>query len=392
MSSVIFIEAEDLKGKEFSSIKKIEYQGCDAIEFISDSGDKFIMNHGQDCCEEVYIEDICGDLDDLTNSPLLMSEKVSNNETPDGVDIDSLFHEYCLWTFYKFATTKGYVTIRWYGGTDSCYALDVDIWKEVKYIDKYSSIDDLPQYYFNIIYEIISNSEKTKKSKQKVVNKEMLSYKDDLSFEQIKKEVKKDRHCSGLLGTVLYLLSEGYKANNNLILESIDIATILSANEYLKDWDNKKKRLSRLKKEISFLKKHAKKNKNGTFKKRKIRKVSKKEFEEKLELAFYGSGGGIVLECLEQSAIGDRSIKDELDDIIEDSLSDDEIFEDLSHLPEPTNDEERLIRIEEYIGEKCCFPEICGSIAGILYRDGKLKECLEFLEVFDITEPRRWDS
>lgn len=127
------IQIADLKGKTFISVKKIEYHnGCgeDSIEFISNTGEKFIMCHTQDCCEAVYIEDICGNLDDLINSPLLMSEKNSSYDIPEGINEDSLPYraDQSRWTFYKFATIKGYVTIRWYEGQDSgYYSVDVDI-------------------------------------------------------------------------------------------------------------------------------------------------------------------------------------------------------------------------------------------------------------------------
>ncbi len=37
-------------------------------------------------------------------------------------------------------------------------------------------------------------------------------------------------------------------------------------------------------------------------------------------------------------------------------------------------------------------PELCGSVAGILFREGKLQEALDFLEVSDMEEDRYWDS
>jgi len=36
------------------------------------------FQHHQDCCEHVYIEDICGDLDDLVGAPLIEAEEVSD--------------------------------------------------------------------------------------------------------------------------------------------------------------------------------------------------------------------------------------------------------------------------------------------------------------------------
>ena len=71
------------------------------------------MYHSQDCCESVYIEDIEGDLQDLVGSPMLQAEEVSNTNEE--------------WTFYKLATIKGYVTIRWCSYSTGPYSTSVDI-------------------------------------------------------------------------------------------------------------------------------------------------------------------------------------------------------------------------------------------------------------------------
>jgi hypothetical protein len=98
-----------------------KYQG-DELIFTLDSGERYKMYHNQGCCEHVYIESIVGNLDDLIDSPLTMSEEQS--------DVDEIKGLYSrTWTFYKFATVKGYVTIRWCGESNGHYSESVDFQK-----------------------------------------------------------------------------------------------------------------------------------------------------------------------------------------------------------------------------------------------------------------------
>ena len=113
-----------LKGLTITSIDGLEDDSAEVI-FTTSEGRRFEMSHSQDCCERVSIEDICGDINDLLNSPILLAEEATSEEDP--VDVNKEYHDdlYC-WTFYKLSTFKGDVTIRWYGESNGYYSVGVD--------------------------------------------------------------------------------------------------------------------------------------------------------------------------------------------------------------------------------------------------------------------------
>lgn len=116
----------DMTGLTLKEIKTIEDCG-DILEihFFTECGRTFKQLHIDNCCEWVSVEDICGDLDDLIGLPLLLCEEVQfdNMQTPEGVEPTN--DESFTWTFYKLATNKGAVTIRWYGSSNGYYSESV---------------------------------------------------------------------------------------------------------------------------------------------------------------------------------------------------------------------------------------------------------------------------
>ena len=110
----------DLIGVTLSSISNDGHE----IYFEAEDGRKWNLYHQQDCCESVYVEDIVGDLSDLIGTPILQAEDVSSYDNPEGVEIPE-FQDSFTWTFYKLATIKGYVTIRWYGESNGYYSESV---------------------------------------------------------------------------------------------------------------------------------------------------------------------------------------------------------------------------------------------------------------------------
>lgn len=113
------VDISVLLDKTLSKIEKID-DIDDELIFYTTDGEVYKMYHEQDCCEDVHIEDIIGDLEDLVESPITMAEETSNNEE-ESEDFESQ-----TWTFYKLATVKGYVTIRWHGSSNGCYSERVD--------------------------------------------------------------------------------------------------------------------------------------------------------------------------------------------------------------------------------------------------------------------------
>jgi hypothetical protein len=95
--------------------------------FETDTGDIYTLEHDQDCCEDVYLEDVAGDLADLVGSPLVLAE-VSENppESPESPPEDH-YHGSHTWTFYRLATAKGHITMRFYGTSNGYYSERVTV-------------------------------------------------------------------------------------------------------------------------------------------------------------------------------------------------------------------------------------------------------------------------
>jgi hypothetical protein len=121
---------DDMRGKTFTKV----YVTDDKSELIFEN-DEFVFTflHEEDCCESVYIEDIVGDLNDLVGKPLDIVEEVEHvsDFTPAGVEPPEDPDSY-TWTFYKFATIKGWVDVRWLGESNGYYSESVDFKGERK--------------------------------------------------------------------------------------------------------------------------------------------------------------------------------------------------------------------------------------------------------------------
>jgi len=109
------MKVSGLIGKTMVSVRQVD---DDRIEFVDTEGVEYLLYHQQDCCESVYVEDVVGDLQHLVGAPLYMAEESFSSDDPK---VKEYQDESWTWTFYKFATVHGYVTIRFYGSSNGYY-------------------------------------------------------------------------------------------------------------------------------------------------------------------------------------------------------------------------------------------------------------------------------
>lgn len=121
----MYVDFEELLGKTFIAVERDD--DARQILFKTTTGEIYRQFHQQDCCESVYIESVVGDLEDLVGSPILMADEViSKNTNPDDRYRSNDYGTF-TWTFYKLATLKGYVDIRWYGSSNGYYSERVSL-------------------------------------------------------------------------------------------------------------------------------------------------------------------------------------------------------------------------------------------------------------------------
>ena len=112
------ISFDALKGKEVSNVKESKRE----VLFETKDGEKYKLKHFQDCCENVYVEDINGDLSDLIDSKIVSAVEASSGPQSGGYGTET-------YTFYHLRTHKGDVTIRFHGTSNGYYSEKVDFVK-----------------------------------------------------------------------------------------------------------------------------------------------------------------------------------------------------------------------------------------------------------------------
>jgi len=139
-----YVNMQDLEGLIFLTVTVL---GDDVLQI--ETGDAtYRMYHEQDCCENVYLDEVIGDLDDLIGTPILTARESSDSDRNEALQLLLDPEEYVMyklktfaepappcdesetWTFYEFRTIKGSVTLRWYGSSNGYYSESVSIYKE----------------------------------------------------------------------------------------------------------------------------------------------------------------------------------------------------------------------------------------------------------------------
>ena len=116
----------ELKDLIFTCVSGME-NGSEEVYLTTLCGRQVKMFHEQDCCEHVYLADVCGDVDDLLLAPVVHFEERCSTGGEDSEDKPSEYSESFTWTFYDIQTTKGCITLRWLGESNGYYSECVSI-------------------------------------------------------------------------------------------------------------------------------------------------------------------------------------------------------------------------------------------------------------------------
>ena len=113
------IPFSSLIGKLVHEIKQTD----EKLIFITDTG-IYHLYHDQDCCESVFLEDICGDLQDLIGHRICKAEEATSTAAKARNRDNG-----AMWTFYLLSSDKGGVTLRWHGESNGYYSVAVNLWE-----------------------------------------------------------------------------------------------------------------------------------------------------------------------------------------------------------------------------------------------------------------------
>jgi hypothetical protein len=114
-----YVQIKELVGKTLT-LAQVE-RG--SLYLNADDGSTYLLEGDDDCSNSpASVEDVCGDLSDLIGSPLLVAEEINNDDSSKPLPEVHDAQESQTWSFYKFATIKGRVTVRFFGSSNGYYS------------------------------------------------------------------------------------------------------------------------------------------------------------------------------------------------------------------------------------------------------------------------------
>ena len=127
ISNAEHVDFEDLKGLTITKVemlisdakwqKNYDNQINQVLLTMSD-GSRYLLYHEQDCCEDVYLEQIIGYPEHLIGSEILEAKTESDEFGDMGDDVTEL-------TFHHVKTAKGTVVFKWNGSSNGYYNMGV---------------------------------------------------------------------------------------------------------------------------------------------------------------------------------------------------------------------------------------------------------------------------
>jgi hypothetical protein len=125
-----FIEPREIIGVTFSKVENLgDYLRLTAQAVDRDGNlvDCIItLEHFQDCCESVTLDEVSGELEWLVDTPITHASLEQSAEGEAKSDCDESF----TWSFVKITTIKGSVDLKFYGTSNGYYSESVDFYVE----------------------------------------------------------------------------------------------------------------------------------------------------------------------------------------------------------------------------------------------------------------------
>lgn len=132
--------------------REVVFRPAKRDTIIPDPAVHYELSHSPDCCEDVVLYDVCGDVEDLLNTPLLVAAEINSESYKDPADTPVMEvneegtptkpvvevgepsatpreDRLVGWTFYRFVTIKGTVVLRWLGRSNGYYSVAVEFWE-----------------------------------------------------------------------------------------------------------------------------------------------------------------------------------------------------------------------------------------------------------------------